>query len=603
MRRSNRTAGADSGNGKHSGNGTSRSPQPRQRCAIYTRKSSEEGLDQAFNSLDAQYEACAAFIASQAGLGWKLMPDRYDDGGISGGTMERPSLQRLLQDIRDRKIDVVVVYKIDRLTRSLMDFARIVEIFDASSVSFVSVTQQFNTTTSMGRLTLNVLLSFAQFEREVTAERIRDKIAASRKKGMWMGGTVPLGYRVENRKLVIDETGAEEVRSLFRRYLELRSAVELAREINDALVAETSLPAIDDQADKHVRPRKPMSRGRLYHLLANPVYIGKARHFDQVYDGEHEAIIDPVVFAAVQALLSDKAPNRRSRSNRPDIHLLTGLVYDETGDRLSPTHAYNHGKRYRYYVSKRLRYDPKNREGSWRIAADEFEGIVLQQANDILHNRSMMAGWLQDYAVPAYRIESALSAASKMATTLQEDAVPELRKQILQMIFGKITLSPDRILFEVRKQALIQNLLLSAIGEPVNHLISASEEAEPKGAAGETFAIDRPAAIKRRGLETRIVINGAAREPEASLVDLIARAHLYLARLTDGSVSSIADLSREIGVYRSDISRILPLAFLSPKITDAILSGYQPADLTARNLARLVDVPHLWKDQAKALGM
>ncbi|MFC0218036.1 recombinase family protein [Pseudochelatococcus lubricantis] len=234
MRRNGRTRSSTNNGGRNdtNGNGSPRSSQPRQRCAIYTRKSSEEGLDQEFNSLDAQYEACAAFIASQSGLGWKLVPGRYDDGGISGGTMERPSLQRLLQDIRNGKIDVVVVYKIDRLTRSLIDFARIVEIFDASGVSFVSVTQQFNTTTSMGRLTLNVLLSFAQFEREVTAERIRDKIAASRRKGIWMGGTVPLGYRVENRKLVVDEAGSEKVRHLFSRYLELGSAVDLAKEVD-----------------------------------------------------------------------------------------------------------------------------------------------------------------------------------------------------------------------------------------------------------------------------------------------------------------------------------------------------------------------------------
>lgn len=219
-------------NGSAPGTSISRSSQPRLRRAIYTRKSTEEGLDQAFNSLDAQREACAAFIVSQAGLGWKLLPGHYDDGGISGGTMERPALQRLLQDICDRQVDVVVVYKIDRLTRSLADFAKIVEVFDTSGVSFVSVTQQFNTTTSMGRLTLNVLLSFAQFEREVTTERIRDKIAASRKKGMWMGGTVPVGYRVENRKLVIDEAAAAEVRMMFERYLELGSVPALARELN-----------------------------------------------------------------------------------------------------------------------------------------------------------------------------------------------------------------------------------------------------------------------------------------------------------------------------------------------------------------------------------
>ncbi|MGV6872596.1 recombinase family protein [Pseudochelatococcus sp. B33] len=584
-----RSPASSSGRNNTNGNGSPRSSQPRQRCAIYTRKSSEEGLDQEFNSLDAQHEACAAFIASQSGLGWKLVPDRYDDGGISGGTMERPSLQRLLQNIRERKVDVVVVYKIDRLTRSLMDFARIVEIFDASGVSFVSVTQQFNTTTSMGRLTLNVLLSFAQFEREVTAERIRDKIAASRRKGIWMGGTVPLGYRVENRKLIVDEGGAEKVRHLFSRYLELGSVVELAKEV-------------DGQGDKLAPQHAPMSRGRLHRLLSNPVYIGKARYHGEVYEGEHEGIIDPAMFEAAQPLLADKSRKRKYRSYSLDIHLLTGLVVDDTGDGLGPTHAYNHGKRYRYYVSRRLRHDPSSKEGSWRIAAGELEGIVLRQACEILLDRTLIAIWLQEYAVPADRIEGALSAASAMAAALQNDAVSEPRKKILHALFRRIALSPHKISFEVRKQTLVSHLLASTGREPVDCRDQLSQDPTTEDAA-ETCVIDRPVAIKRRGLEARIVINGTAREPEASLIDLLARAHLYLARLTDGSVSSIVELARELGVYRADISRILPLAFLSPAITDAILTGRQPADLTARTLARSIDVPYLWSEQADTLGM
>ena len=283
--------------------------QKKLRCAVYTRKSTEEGLDQEFNSLDAQREACVAFVASQAGMGWRLVADHYDDGGISGGTMERPALQRLLQDIRDRKVDVVVVYKIDRLTRSLMDFSKIVEVFDANEVSFVSVTQQFNTTTSMGRLTLNVLLSFAQFEREVTAERIRDKIAASRKKGIWMGGTVPMGYRAVDRKLVIDPEAAIKVRGIFSRYLELKSVPLLADELNGQSSADQDPSASSRQS------RRAFTRGKLYHLLSNVVYIGKARHKDRIYDGEHEAIIDEATFTSAQALLKGQAPNRRSDTN------------------------------------------------------------------------------------------------------------------------------------------------------------------------------------------------------------------------------------------------------------------------------------------------
>ncbi len=317
------------------------SGKARLRCAIYTRKSSEEGLDQEFNSLDAQHEACAAFIVSQTGLGWKLVPDRCDDGGISGGTMERPALQRLLQDILDQKVDVVVVYKIDRLTRSLADFARIVEVFDGHGVSFVSVTQQFNTTTSMGRLTLNVLLSFAQFEREVTAERIRDKIAASRKKGMWMGGRVPLGYRVQDRKLLISEPEATFVRELFRRYLEIRSVPRLAARISreaSAAMSEVGKNAEGDaaqpsadQSSSNSPISRPVSRGMLYSLLANPVYIGKVRHKGDIHEGEHEAIIDRDLFEAVQRQLETGAPVAMGSSCYRDIHLLTGILFDCVG--------------------------------------------------------------------------------------------------------------------------------------------------------------------------------------------------------------------------------------------------------------------------------
>ena len=364
----------------------------RLRCAVYTRKSTEEGLDQEFNSLDAQREACSAFIASQASLGWKLVPAAYDDGGISGGTMERPALQRMLQDIRDRKIDVVVVYKIDRLTRSLTDFGKIVEVFDASGVSFVSVTQQFNTTTSMGRLMLNVLLSFAQFEREVTAERIRDKIAASKKKGMWMGGVVPFGYRVESRKLIIDESEAPTVRQLFDRYLELQSVRALVEEAAASGLTTRSIRR--KNGTQHVT--RPFGRGNLYHLLSNPIYVGKIRHRALVHEGEHQAIIDPELFEAAQALLAKQAPRRRSTTNSEGQHLLTGLVYDEAGEKLRSVHANKKGIRYLYYVSKQLMNGTSSRkleqvaneeapssdlksENGWRLPARELESMVEQR--------------------------------------------------------------------------------------------------------------------------------------------------------------------------------------------------------------------------------
>ena len=354
------------------------SSKKRLRCAIYTRTSSDENLDQEFNSLHAQREACEAFIQSQSGEGWQLLSDQFEDGGFSGGSMDRPALQQLLAKIRDNQIDVVVVYKIDRLTRSLMDFARIVEIFDEHQVSFVSVTQAFNTTTSMGRLTLNVLLSFAQFEREVTAERIRDKIAASKKKGIWMGGSVPLGYRVKNRKLMIVDREAETIRFIFRRYLELQSIRKLADELNASRLTI-----------RRGKPRSesgyitaPFRSGNLRHILANPIYIGKIRHRDQLYEGEHDSIIDQDLFDQTQLQLKQCAPKRRYASNTKDSHLLTGLLFDETGDRLTPTHTRNHGRRYRYYVSKRIvdnGRDPDDPYAGWRLSVQATETIELFQ--------------------------------------------------------------------------------------------------------------------------------------------------------------------------------------------------------------------------------
>ncbi len=573
------------------------SGKTRLRCAIYTRKSTEEGLEQEFNSLDAQREACAAYIASQVGLGWKLVPEHYDDGGISGGTMERPALQGLLQDIRDRKIDVVVVYKIDRLTRSLMDFSRIVEIFDANTVSFVSVTQQFNTTTSMGRLTLNVLLSFAQFEREVTAERIRDKIAASKKKGMWMGGRVPLGYKVVERKLVVDEAAAATVRYLFRRYLELGSVTALSAETNEA-VRQNNIAAEEQKQQDRALPHRQMGRGQLYHLLSNPIYIGKLRHHDQIYDGEHAGIIEPVVFDAVQTALRTQAPQRRSRSNSRDLHLLTGMVFDDTGDRLSPTHANNHGKRYRYYVSHRLKTGTSDKASGWRVPAGELERLVLKQAIDLLRNRSLLAGWLQEH-LAGDRIERGLTAADEIAKSLAESD-PCQQRQILHSIFTKIVLSQTSIQFVVERQELVHRLDGSAGDTPIDDSPSKIGAVDDP----QLLVVERKIAIKRRGVEARLIIDGPAdNEPDVSLVNLVARAHYYLGRLCDASVSSISELAEELAIHRADISRILPLAFLSPAVTDAILTGRQSADLTSRALARRADVPFLWSSQATALGM
>jgi site-specific DNA recombinase len=348
------------------------------RCAVYTRKSSEEGLEQEFNSLHAQRGACEAYIASQRSEGWVLVRDQYDDGGVSGGTLERPGLKRLMQDVDDGLVDVIVVYKIDRLSRSLADFAKLVEVFDRNCVTFVSVTQSFNTTTSMGRLTLNILLSFAQFEREVTAERIRDKVKASRMKGMWMGGVPPFGYRVENRKLLVDDEGAAHVRWVFARFIEIGSCTVLTRE-----VAKRSMRTPrGNQIDKKY----------LYRLLNNRAYIGEAVHKGDSYPGEHDAIIDRAVWDKVHAILTESPRKRAARTRADTPALLKGLLYGPDGAAFSPTHTRKGGKLYRSYVSQSVL---KHGAGSCpvgRVPAGEIETAVIDQLRAVFRQPEIVAG-------------------------------------------------------------------------------------------------------------------------------------------------------------------------------------------------------------------
>lgn len=348
------------------------------RCAVYTRKSSEEGLEQEFNSLHAQREACEAYIASQRSEGWVLVRDQYDDGGISGGTLERPGLKRLLADVEDGLVDVVVVYKIDRLSRSLMDFSKLVEVFDRNGVTFVSVTQSFNTTTSMGRLTLNILLSFAQFEREVTAERIRDKVRASRMKGMWMGGVPPLGYEVKDRKLIVKEADAANVRWIFARFIEIGSGTELSRE----LAARGIQTSRGNRIDKKY----------LYRLLNNRAYIGEAVHKGNSYPGEHDAIIDRAVWDKVHAILTESPRKRAARTRADTPALLKGLLYGPDGAAFSPTHTRKGGKLYRYYVSQTVL---KHGAGSCpvgRIPTGEIETAVIDQLRTVFRQPEIIAG-------------------------------------------------------------------------------------------------------------------------------------------------------------------------------------------------------------------
>jgi DNA invertase Pin-like site-specific DNA recombinase len=551
------------------------------RCAIYTRKSTEEGLDQAFNSLDAQREACAAYIRSQQHEGWQELPARYDDGGFSGGSMERPALATLLDDIRAGRIDTVVVYKVDRLTRSLADFAKIVELFEGQGVSFVSVTQQFNTTSSMGRLTLNVLLSFAQFEREVTAERIRDKIAASRKKGMWMGGGVPVGYRAEDRQLVVDQDQAELVRRIFTLYLELGSV----RAVQQVLEAEgIRTPHRKSKAGREHGGRH-FSRGNLYSILGNPVYIGRVRHRGEVFDGRHEAIVDRETWTRVQKQLAHQARRKRDTGGGASQHLFAGLLFDEDGAPLYATQASKQGQRYRYYTSKALVEGREEAAGpgkGWRIAVPAFEKLVVEQLQALLRDPIRLMDLLEDDTRDNTRLTELIDRAAEMASRL-DPGQPEPAGDLLRQLVRRIELR-DGILGLVLDRATL----------------------DERGETGpEELSIELPVRVARRGVESRIVLaadDNSAGTPDAALLRLITRAHRWNNMLATGESGSLQELSSKAGIDRSEIGRVLQLAYLAPDITEAILDGRQPSELTAHRLKRMAGLPLDWTEQRKALG-
>jgi DNA invertase Pin-like site-specific DNA recombinase len=557
------------------------------RCAIYTRKSTEEGLDQDFNSLDAQHQSCAAYVASQAGSGWKLVAKRYDDGGFSGGTMDRPALQRLLDDINAAKVDIVVVYKIDRLTRSLMDFAKMVDVFDDHGVSFVSVTQAFNTTTSMGRLTLNVLLSFAQFEREVTAERIRDKIAASKKKGMWMGGPSPLGYDVRDKRLIVNETEAEQVRRIFDLYLKVGSV----RRLKEMLDEERIVTKRRKSRDRKACGGKPFLRGNLYQLLANPIYIGRTPHKFETFPGLHKAIVDQETWDTVQALRSSHAANRGAPCNTNSPSLLIGLVYDETGDRLSPSHAVKAGVRYRYYISHRLMVAPKGEAGGWRLPAKELEGQVLSALCSILGDDLKLTNLLYlDGETPAAH-QAIVAGAQRMAASLKIAPTTD-QTNLLKEFVHRIEIHPDRFIIRIDRLKLASML--------AGDLVDVS-----RTNTDVIATLDLPQKLKRRGVEAKIVLGESgsrAPHPDQTLIALVASAHCWLEKIGTGGAASITDLAAQDNLDRNEISRFLPLAFLAPDIVEAVLAGTQPIDLTIKKLRRMASLPYAWDEQRSLLG-
>ena len=526
------------------------------RCAIYTRVSTEHGLDQEFNSLDAQYDAASAYIKSQAHAGWALIRSRYDDGGYSGGSTDRPDLQRLLEDIRARKIDVIVVYKVDRLTRSLADFAKLVELFDAQGVSFVSVTQQFNTTTSMGRLTLNVLLSFAQFEREVTSERIRDKIAASKRKGLWVGGPLPLGYEMKDGKIAVVEEEAERVRLIYRRYLELSGVNALVRDLRDKDIrTKTRL-----RATGATHGGIPFERGSLFYLLRNRFYIGEVKYKGEILPGAQPAIMDRELFDAVQQKLTDQWSHRNHAKSKSE-HLLTGLLYDDAGHRMIPTHATKAGIRYRYYVSlPHLKGESKTASvGSVsRIPATDIEDIIIKSVNEHL--------------VPQHDQPTSSSAhAYDHGVVIAEQVV-------------RIDAHKDRLIIQFKSAGTEEE---STDGQ----LLSISWQKPPSRKSRQILI---PLGVPRNEVRPIRI------ERRARLVNAIARGRRWLDETVSGSAANIEQIATRQKCSVRQVNMTISLAFLAPDLVKAAVEGRLPRGI---GVERLRDAPAEWSRQFEALGL
>jgi site-specific DNA recombinase len=516
------------------------------RCAIYTRVSTDQRLEQDFNSLDAQYDASQAYIRSQAHAGWTLLRTKYDDGGFSGGSIERPALQRLMEDLRDGKIDVIVVYKVDRLTRSLADFAKLVELFDKHNASFVSVTQQFNTTTSMGRLTLNVLLSFAQFEREVTSERIRDKISASKRKGLWVGGMVPMGYDTKDRKITVNESEAERVRTIFRSYLKLGSLNLVMAELRERGIVSKIRKLRSGELVGGI----PFTRGPLAHLLRNRFYIGEVDFKGEVLQGEQPAILDRDIFEAVQAKLSDQASNHTA-ARIPSQALLTGRIFDDRGNRMSPSHARKGNTKYRYYLSTALLNGSLHSAGSVRrVPATDIEALVTKSVREHL-----------------------------------QSGQPTDDRELVEVHVARVEIQSDQLII---------------------HLVQ-DEGADRKTSAENTLRIAWQKVIATRRREI-LLPEGTSRqnsrlirsETRATLVASIARGRHWLDELTDDASATAEKIAEREGCSARKVNMTISLAFLAPDLIKAAIDGRLPHGM---GVARLADLPAEWSKQHQVLDL
>jgi site-specific DNA recombinase len=536
------------------------------RCAIYTRVSTDAGLDQDFNSLDAQYEAAQAYIKSQAHAGWRLVRTRYDDGGFSGGSTDRPALQQLLADIKSQKVKIIVVYKVDRLTRSLADFAKLVELFDAHGVSFVSVTQQFNTTTSMGRLTLNVLLSFAQFEREVTSERIRDKIAASKRKGLWMGGVVPLGYYSKDRKISVVEDEAKVVRHIFCRYLELGSLTLLMTDLRKSGVITKVRPLSTGRTIGGI----PFTVGPLAHFLRNRFYIGEVQFKGEIFPGEQTAILDRKLFDAVQARL-DQQRNHTSVIRMSTDSLLMGRIYDERGNRMTPTYATKNGVRYRYYISSLLKQGQSGKTPKLnRVPAAEIEKLI---AGAVRKHLGIAAGDGQEAD--------------------NDD------REIISTRVSRVDVKED-------------HLAVQLVAQP-SHTDAESENKvrRRKGQDSTEPTVLTIAWTKTPSKQPREIIppaSGSSRrdprpiraEARTKLITAIAKGRHWLFELVAGTVRDVEQIAARENCSIRQVNMTISLAFLAPDLVNAAIDGRLPRGVGVTNLR---DAPLEWSNQSAMLGL
>jgi DNA invertase Pin-like site-specific DNA recombinase len=517
------------------------------RCAIYTRVSDDQGLEQDFNSLDAQYDASQSYIRSQAHAGWTLIRSKYGDGGFTGGNTDRPALQQLLADVRSGKIDVIVVYKVDRLTRSLADFAKLVELFDQHKVSFVSVTQQFNTTTSMGRLTLNILLSFAQFEREVTSERIRDKIAASKRKGLWVGGMVPLGYDAKDRKIWVNEAEAERVRIIFRRYLELGSLAPLMADLRQQGIITKPRTLKTGKAVGGI----PFTRGGLAYLLRNRFYLGEVAFKGEVLSGEQPAILDRELFDAVQVKLSEQKNNHQTLRTSSNA-LLMGRLFDDHGNGMTPSHTCKQGVRYRYYLSSALLQAQAERPGSVRrIPATEIENLVIQT--------------VRNHIKPPEAVDD---------------------RSLVEAHVERVEIRPDRLIVKLNQTEAING----SQPEGTNTLHIPWSKTPPTRRREILLPAD-PSQQRPRPIRS---------ETKATLIAAIAQGRRWLKELIEDPAATTESIATGAQCSVRKVNMTVSLAFLAPDLVKAAIDGHLPHGL---GIARLCDPPIEWARQHQTLGL